>query len=35
MFRELEKTWKFFQELGKINNSSRSNIQKSQFLFSL
>ena len=35
MFSELEKTWKFFQELRKINNSSWSNIQKSQFFFSL
>ena len=34
-FSELEKTWKFFQELRKINNSSWSNIQKSQFSFSL
>ena len=35
LFSELGKIWKFFQELWKINNSSWSSIQKSQFSFSL
>ena len=35
LFSEMGKTWKFYQELWKTNNSRWSNIQKSQFFFSL